>query len=161
MSFAMSRDRMVSTGERGGEPPERGKGATSGARRSADCERCGDRRDRMAAAACRLAQEIAGLGFDVPVSEIRRPSRAASRSCDARHVAMYLAHTTFQISLTRMALAFGRERTSIAHAVRRIEDWRDDEAFDRMLERLEGLAVAACHVIDTGLGADVAPEDRQ
>ncbi|TFF25135.1 hypothetical protein E3C22_07070 [Jiella endophytica] len=120
-----------------------------------------DPRQRVATEACRLAQEIASLGFDVPVSEIRRPSRAETRACDARHVAMYLAHTIFQISLTKMALAFGRERTSVAHAVRRVEDRRDDAAFDRRLQRLEELAAAACRVADSRLGPQIAEEGGQ
>ncbi|MBP0615646.1 helix-turn-helix domain-containing protein [Jiella mangrovi] len=112
----------------------------------------------MAAAACRLAQEIAAVGFDVPVAEIRRPSRAENRACDARHVAMYLANTTFGISLSRIALAFGRDRTSIAYAVRRVEEWRDDEAFEQSLQRLEGLATAACRAIDSGVAVKMAAE---
>ncbi|MBO0905962.1 helix-turn-helix domain-containing protein [Jiella sonneratiae] len=118
---------------------------------------------RMAtvAAACRLAQEIAAFGFDVPVAEIRRASRAESRACDARHVAMYLANTTFGISSTRIGAAFGRERTSISYAIRRVEDLRDDEAFDRRLQRLEDLAVAACRAIETGVAVKLAAGDRR
>lgn len=114
--------------------------------------------DRLADAACRLAQEIAALGFDVPVAEIRRPSRAESRACDARHAAMYLANTTFGISLTRIGAAFGRERTSIAYAIRRVEDWRDDKTCNQMLERLETLAMTACRAIETGVAIKLSSQ---
>lgn len=120
-----------------------------------------DDRDRLADAACRLAQEIAALGFDVRVAEIRRPSRAESRACDARHAAMYLANTTFGISLTRIGAAFGRERTSIAYAIRRVEDWRDDAACNLMLERLEALAITACRAIDTGISVKLSSTVRR
>lgn len=118
-------------------------------------------RHRLAIAACRLAQEIAAVGFGVPVAEIRRASRAETRACAARHVAMYLANTIFGISLTRIGAAFGRERTSIAHALRRVEDWRDDEAANLMLERLEALAITACRAIDTGVAIKLASQVRR
>ncbi|MCB8838855.1 helix-turn-helix domain-containing protein [Aurantimonas sp. VKM B-3413] len=92
--------------------------------------------------ACRLSREIASAFFDIPLAEIERPNRAVVPVCDARHVAIYLAHVVFQISLNAMAGEFGRDRTTVAHAVRRIEDRRDDAAFDALLGRLERLAHA-------------------
>ncbi|HEX2019470.1 MAG TPA: helix-turn-helix domain-containing protein [Aurantimonas sp.] len=92
--------------------------------------------------ACRLAREIASAFFAIPVQEIASPSRAVAPVCEARHVAMYLAHVVFQVSLTAVAAAFGRDRTSVAHAVRRIEDRRDDRSFDATLARLEALSHA-------------------
>ncbi|NDV87750.1 chromosomal replication initiator DnaA [Aurantimonas aggregata] len=92
--------------------------------------------------ACRLAREIASAFFAVPVPAIASPNRAVAPVCEARHVAMYLAHVVFQVPLAAIAGAFGRDRTSVAHAVRRIEDRRDDRVFDAMLTRLEGLAHA-------------------
>ncbi|MBO0662403.1 hypothetical protein LQ948_10445 [Jiella sp. MQZ9-1] len=109
----------------------------------------GLRRD-MAGEACGLVQEVVSIVFDVPLAEIRRANRCQSRICDARHVAMYLANTTFGISLSRVARAFGRERTTVAHAVRRVEDKRDDQSFDARLERLEALLAAIGRAIEVG-----------
>ncbi|MDY8109983.1 helix-turn-helix domain-containing protein [Fulvimarina sp. 2208YS6-2-32] len=89
---------------------------------------------------CRIAIAIAGAVLDIEVAEIARPNRASAPVCEARHIAMYLAHVVFQVSLIRAGRTFGRDRTSIAHAVRRIEDGRDDPAFDAKIERLETLA---------------------
>lgn len=97
--------------------------------------------------ACRLAQEIASAFFAIPVPEIERPGRTTARTCEARHVAMYLAHVAFQIPLSAMAQGFGRDRTTIAYAIRRIEDRRDDTDFDAAIERLECLA----HAVRTAL----------
>lgn len=105
--------------------------------------------DRQAVAhTCRLAREIASAFFAIPVQEIERPGRAIASVCEARHVAMYLAHVAFQIPLTAMADGFGRDRTTIAYAIRRIEDRRDDQAFDVAVERLEGLAHAVRAALD-------------
>ncbi|WP_206454846.1 helix-turn-helix domain-containing protein [Aurantimonas marina] len=106
--------------------------------------------DRQAVArTCRLAREIAGAFFAIPVREIEQPGRAIASVCEARHVAMYLVHVVFQIPLSAMAEGFGRDRTTIAYAVRRIEDRRDDQAFDAAVERLEGLA----HAVRAALNA--------
>lgn len=95
---------------------------------------------------CRLARDIASAVLGVPMAEIVRPTRSPASTCHARHVAMYLAHVIFQVPLTAISLSFGRDRTSVAHGVRRIEDRRDDAAFDALLGRLETLA-AACRAL--------------
>ena len=92
--------------------------------------------------ACRLSREIASAFFDIPLDEIERPNRAVAPVCEARHVAIYLAHVVFQVPLTAWPGEFGRDRTTVAYAVRRIEDRRDDAAFDAQLDRLERLAHA-------------------
>lgn len=89
---------------------------------------------------CRTARDIVAAVMEVGEEEMLCPQRSRAPICHARHVAIYLAHVIFQVSLTDISHAFGRDRTSVAHAVRRIEDQRDGEAFDRMLTRLERLA---------------------
>ncbi|MEN3791972.1 helix-turn-helix domain-containing protein [Fulvimarina sp. MAC3] len=89
---------------------------------------------------CRVAIAVAAVLLDVDPQEIEKPNRSKASACEARHVAMYLAHVVFQVSLIRAGRAFGRDRTSIAHAVRRIEDRRDDPEFDAKIEHLERLA---------------------
>jgi chromosomal replication initiation ATPase DnaA len=55
----------------------------------------------------------------------------------ARHVAMYLAHVAFGLTFTEVGEVFARDRTTVAYACGRVEDLRDDPAFDRSLELLE------------------------
>ncbi|MER0239962.1 helix-turn-helix domain-containing protein [Fulvimarina sp. MAC8] len=87
-----------------------------------------------------MAIAVAAVLLDIDPEEIERPNRSLASVCEARHIAMYLAHVVFQVSLIRAGTAFGRDRTSIAHAVRRIEDRRDDPDFDAKIEHLERLA---------------------
>jgi len=49
---------------------------------------------------------------------------------------MYLTHVVFEMSLARVADAFGRDRTTAAHACHLIEDGRDDPAFDALMDRI-------------------------
>ena len=41
------------------------------------------------------------------------------------------------MSLARVAQAFGRDRSTVAYACHKIEDMRDDAAFDQRLDDLE------------------------
>ena len=41
------------------------------------------------------------------------------------------------MSLSRVAFAFERDRSTVAHACHRIEEMRDDASFDSWLEALE------------------------
>jgi chromosomal replication initiation ATPase DnaA len=57
---------------------------------------------------------------------------------------MYLSHVGLGMSLSRVAFAFERDRSTVAHACHRIEEMRDDLAFDNWLEALEqGVATVA------------------
>lgn len=101
---------------------------------------------------CRLCRDITSTMLDVPAEDLVRATRSYAGICQARHVAMYLAHIVFQLPLSSIAVDFGRDRTSVAHAVRRIEDQRDDQDFDALLTRLERLA-GACRAILPGHAA--------
>ncbi|MBG0809830.1 chromosomal replication initiator DnaA [Methylosinus sp. H3A] len=79
-----------------------------------------------AAAACRVTPD-----------ELRAPSRGRARVADARHLAVYLDHVAFGASLSACGRAIARDRTSVRHACARIEDRRDDVAFDRAVAALE------------------------
>jgi hypothetical protein len=65
------------------------------------------------------------------------PTRGNPDVAIARQLAMYLTHVGFGMSLSRVAVAFGRDRSTVAHACRQIEDRRDDMVFDDMVSALE------------------------
>lgn len=75
--------------------------------------------------------------FGVTQEDIDHPSRGPARTALARQVSMYLHHVVLERTLTSVAQAFGRDRTTVAHACRVIEDRRDDPEFDAMLSALE------------------------
>lgn len=95
-------------------------------------------RDRGAdRARAQLALQTVAYAFSVPAAEIDAPTRGSSRAALARQIAIYLTHVAFELSLARTAAAFGRDRSTAAYACHRIEDRRDDAAFDAMLDDLE------------------------
>ncbi len=92
------------------------------------------RRDRLTVS---FVTHLVSLATGVPATEINAAKRVSQTAVRARQLAIYLTHITFHWPLNRVAYAFGRDRTTCGHACRRIEDLRDDAAFDRRLSELE------------------------
>jgi len=86
-----------------------------------------------------LAAGIAAYGLRVSAAEIVQETRGDGAVATARHLAMYLTYVVFAMSYGRVALAFGRDRSTVAYAVRRMEEWREDPAVDRWMQGLEGM----------------------
>ena len=75
--------------------------------------------------------------FEVDVRELRAATRGAPRTAFTRQVAMYLAHVVCGLSLTEVGQLFARDRTTVAHACKLVEDRRDDPELDGKLDHLE------------------------
>jgi hypothetical protein len=84
----------------------------------------------------KLAEHGAISVFRVKSLALRSRDR---RACVAqpRQIAMYLAHVTFGLSLAQTGRLFLRDRTTVAHACRVVEDLRDDPVMDEALRVLE------------------------
>ena len=92
-------------------------------------------RERQARVA--LMQATVARSWNVPITEMRSPTRRGAPVAQARQVAMYLAHVIYGASLSAVGRHFGRDRTTAAYACRLVEDRRDDAGFDMLLDRLE------------------------
>ncbi len=88
-------------------------------------------------AAARLAASFASYATGVELHEVLSPSRGAAAAAFARQLAMYLTHVAFTMSLSRVANAFGRDRSTASHACHVVEDRRDDPDIDAWIEALE------------------------
>ena len=95
------------------------------------------------AAAAELAANIVSYALGVPAAAIVDDARGCLQTAYARQLAMYLCHVGFELSLTRVALAFGRDRSTVAHACHAIEDRRDEDQFDLWISSLEAMMRAA------------------
>ena len=89
----------------------------------------------------------------MPVGELHAATRRSHYIAFARQSAMYLAHVAFEVSLSDIGRAFGRDRTTAAHACHLVEDRRDDPAIDAVLASLEN----ACRTLRRRLAAPVQP----
>ena len=93
-------------------------------------------RARARQVVCMLAG-VLGLSEDLILNSQSRPAIVA------RHIAFTIARNAFGMSLARLAVAFGRDRSSVAHACRVLEERRDDLAFDHWMTALENSAAVA------------------
>lgn len=84
---------------------------------------------------CVTSNVARNFGLDEKV--LVTTTRGAPQAAFARQVAMYLAHVGFAMSFAAVGRMFGRDRTTVAHACRVIEDGRDDARLDCRLATLE------------------------
>jgi chromosomal replication initiation ATPase DnaA len=96
-------------------------------------------RDSSDAAAALLAASVAAFALKVRLPEILEAPRGGADVVLARQVAMYLCQVGFELSLARVAVAFHRDRSTVAHACHAIEDRRDDDQFDQWIGALEAM----------------------
>ncbi len=89
------------------------------------------------AAAARLAAGVVEYGLNIPAEEILSGGRGTASAAFGRQLAMYLCHVGFALSLARVAVAFRRDRSTVAHAVRAIEDKREEPQFELWVSALE------------------------
>lgn len=89
-----------------------------------------DARARLAIA---LVSAADGITVELLLALHRSPAPVAA----ARQLAMYLAHVGLGLSQSDVARAFRRDRSTVAHACRRIEDLRDGASFDQRVAQLE------------------------
>jgi chromosomal replication initiation ATPase DnaA len=75
--------------------------------------------------------------FELDQGVLLVPTRGAAKAAFARQVAIYLMHVCFGLSFAAVGRMFHRDRTTVAHACRVIEDRRDDRELDRRLAALE------------------------
>lgn len=94
-----------------------------------------------------FAVSLVAYALGQSADDIMAPGRGRPAVSFARQVSMYLCHVAFEMSLARIAHAFERDRSTIAHGCHAVEDRRDDPDFDAWIEQLEdGLrSVAPLH----------------
>lgn len=88
-------------------------------------------------ARAKLAVAAAAIEFGVPDLDLSTPNQRAPLTDYARQVAMYLSSCSFGMTMTRIGELFGRDRSTVSHAIRVVEDGRTDPVLDEKIERLE------------------------
>ena len=92
---------------------------------------------------CNLAVIFVAQHFNVPIRQLMSKTRAKAKVARARQIAIYVAHTTFSVPYREAAAYFQRDRTTIAHACKTIEDQRDDQHSDKKIAQIENLVEEA------------------
>ena len=87
--------------------------------------------------AARFVVRLVACTLQTDADEMLSGRRGTAEVARARQVAMYLLHTSLSVPYMDVADMFGRDRTTVSHACRTIEDLRDDPMHDDMLLQLE------------------------
>jgi len=91
-----------------------------------------------------LAGALTAYALGLKAEDVLSGGRGSPAESRARQVAMYLLRASLGMSLSRVARAFTRDRSTVSHACQVIEDLRDDPDFDIWLEQLSvGLSSVA------------------
>jgi chromosomal replication initiation ATPase DnaA len=102
---------------------------------------------------CDLAAVATAAAFAASIAEVAAARRRSPSAALARQSAMYLAHVTFGLNFSEVGRAFGRDRTTVAHACRRVEERRDDPSIDDVLSALEDACAALRRKLEPGAQA--------
>lgn len=96
----------------------------------------------LPAVACRIVRQLV-LEMTAMASDRPLWGRDSRRStCHVRQIAMYVCHVVLRLSLSDIGAAFGRDRTTAGHACNRVEDRRDDAAFDAFVSAIERVVIS-------------------
>jgi hypothetical protein len=98
-------------------------------------------------------------GTDSPPQRTDSPRHRAAEAL-ARQVSIYLGHVGCGLTYAEVGRLYGRDRSTAAHACSVIEDKRDDQRFDRLLELLECCVHLGFHQIEPGLAAGRLAQTR-
>jgi chromosomal replication initiation ATPase DnaA len=99
----------------------------------------------------KLAAALAAFTLGIDPDAIVTDRRGTDAVAWARQVSMYLMYVTSGLSLAKVAAAFGRDRSTVAHACRIIEDRREDPAFDAWVDNLQSVFERLFALRDQGL----------
>ena len=94
-------------------------------------------RELRDAKAAELAAGVVAYATGVALDDLMAPTRGGPEAAMARQAAMYLTHIAFEMSLGRVGAAFGRDRSTVAHACHLMEERRDDTGVDAWLDAME------------------------
>lgn len=111
------------------------------------------RRPDIGSNACLFCERLVVVAYNLRHDDLGAATRKSAGIAFARQVAMYLAHIAFGLNLSQIGRGFRRDRTTVAHACRTIEDRRDDPLFEAVLMCLEHAARTWHRYAGGGTGA--------
>ncbi len=98
--------------------------------------------ERRAAPHVNELTHVVARALGVTTAAVMGPHRGTKAAALARQIAMYLAHTRLKLTYTEAGRAFGRDRTTVAYACRRIEESREKTHIDSLVDLIERLSDA-------------------
>ena len=92
---------------------------------------------------CLCIAACVALDFGLKAPDLFASKSRSQRLSHARQIAMYLAHVGFALPFDVVGRHFRRDRSTVAHACRVIEDARDDRWLDLRITALDQICRSA------------------
>jgi chromosomal replication initiation ATPase DnaA len=109
---------------------------------------------RTAGSLKQILEFAIAVAFGIETKDLRRRTRGRADAAFARQVAMYLGHVAYGLTYSDVGRVFERDRTTVAHACKIVEDRRDDAGIDRTLDLLEAVVAHLAHIAQRGGGIE-------
>ncbi len=90
-----------------------------------------------------FVNQMVASAFELTSERLLRVDRGSASANRARQISIYLMHTVLSFPLVKIARVYKKDRTTIGHACRVIEDLRDNPAFDDKIIELEEIVQTA------------------
>jgi hypothetical protein len=97
----------------------------------------GYRRTLALRSVCRAVRLVVGEMVFLVAGRAASDSDRRFAVAHIQHIAMYVCHVGLQMTMTDIGSAFGRDRTTVGYACARVEDRRDDRAYDELVSAIE------------------------
>ena len=101
-----------------------------------------------------ILSNVVSKVFSVPQAYILFRSRHYAPVAFARQVAIYLCHTVFGLKHQEVGILFNRDRSSVAHACRRVEGQRDSQSFNFAISCIENAVINLFKNITVQVGSE-------
>ena len=92
---------------------------------------------------CECVLDIVAALFNVSGRELRETGRSSTSVARVRQIGMYAAHVTLGLNMAEVGRGFGRDRTTVQYACHLVEDMRDDQDFDSVVNMTERVVTVA------------------
>ncbi|WP_416878647.1 helix-turn-helix domain-containing protein [Litorimonas sp.] len=96
-----------------------------------------------------LAIAAVALEFGIAEPDLIDPPCASPHLRFTRQLAMYLTHIVYELNPTHIARIFLKDRSTVAHALKVIEDCREDAVLDMKIIRLENFLRQSPKAVET------------
>lgn len=96
-----------------------------------------------------LAIAAVALEFGVTEPDLINPQVATPHLRFTRQLAMYLTHIVYELNPSHIARIFLKDRSTVTHAVKVIEDCREDPVLDMKVIHLENFLRQSPQAVET------------
>lgn len=101
--------------------------------------------------AARFVNQMIAAAYEISGERLLRRDRGVIKVNRPRQISMYLMNTALSLKFTEIAEFYDKDRTTVSHACRVIEEMRDNVEFDMRILEFENTINTALQLISGGI----------